>query len=371
MELKPAFSKLKGSRGLSLFFFFCEQAEDGKPALVLDNKKIGPKVFKPVLDTAKKKTKCFGRFEMNDDGELLVTPTGSFPATLAKGIQIAARNANTMVFNGIVIKPAAPEEEEDEDEADGAIPVAPPQPQNGNGASPKTEAKTATADDARFNARLKEFLPKVLAAQKAGAPAAEALKLGVSQAQLFGRKNDYAQANALLDRLEKLAEKPAPQSDAGAEEVPVAPPPQANGTKEVSNVVFQQSRLLWDGTRKRVQSELDKLKAGVAKMCEQINNDPEGEVEVDLDDLAVNIDEVDRVLEGLDERLLDKLDEALNAKTPELRKAKHQEAKAIIKDYTKYLVGDPLLATIDKNGFVNIEIRKTVGAVLQGLAAKL
>jgi len=216
VEVKAAFSKLKGNRGKPLFFFFCESGADGKPVLVMDSKKVPPKETKAILATAKKKGKCSGKLAMNDDGELLVTPTGSAPSALAKGLQLAARNANAMVFNGIVIQQGA-EADEDESEGEGegereteseseVIPEAPPVP-----GSPGANAPTA--ETTRVQERLKAILPLAVAAQRAGTPAAEALKLGVSQVQVFLRKNEPAQAAALLDRLDKLV-KQAPSNGA-------------------------------------------------------------------------------------------------------------------------------------------------------------
>src|SRR5262249_16679893 len=137
VEVKAAFSKLKGSRNTPLFFFFCESGEDGKPVLLLDNKKIPPKESNAVLATAKKKGKCSGTLAINDDAELVVPAAGSALSSLSRGLQVAARNANAMVFNGIVIGASEAKEEEDTDAEGGEVPPAPPLPSSSGGKPPK------------------------------------------------------------------------------------------------------------------------------------------------------------------------------------------------------------------------------------------
>ena len=73
---------------------------------------------------------------------------------------------------------------------------------------PKTEGTTADDPSALFNERLKALLPQIKAA--AGTPAGDEAKLKASEAGVFGRKKDFAQANLLLDQVEKLLLKSGP-----------------------------------------------------------------------------------------------------------------------------------------------------------------
>jgi hypothetical protein len=69
----------------------------------------------------------------------------------------------------------------------------------------KSAPGVSSADAAAaFAARLKELMPRVLEAQKAKPAIATDLKLGVSEANVFARKKDFAQAGALLDKVERL-----------------------------------------------------------------------------------------------------------------------------------------------------------------------
>jgi hypothetical protein len=266
MDIKAAFNKLKERRNVPLHFFFCEQGEDGKPVLLIDNKRIPDGEWRPILAKAKKKGKCTGSLEINDDNELVVGPQGTAPTSLAKGIQIVAREHSAMVFNGITIKEAKPEEEQ----------------------TPGTE-----------------------------------------------------------------------------------PPVTDGGAKKGSNVAFTQSRLLWDATRKKVQSELQTVEQAILQACKKHNENPNKEYEIDLSELATKTKGLYEILDKLDHRLIDKLDEALNAAEPAKRDALHKEAEGLVKEYMLFVASDPRMAIIDKNGFTSSTIRHEVSEALKLLATRL
>jgi hypothetical protein len=139
-----------------------------------------------------------------------------------------------------------------------------------------------------------------------------------------------------------------------------APPRKTNSISP--GVAFTQSRLIWDSTRKQVQSELQKLEKEILAECEE---------EPDFETIASNSKILYTVLDFLDERLIDKLDEALNADTPEKRSALHTEARNIIDEYVDYVAGDELLHDIDDNGFLDIRIRDTVSSQLEAISRNL
>src|SRR5262249_33611285 len=88
------------------------------------------------------------------------------------------------------------------------------------GAAPPPAPPPPPDDAARFNARLKVLMPRVLEAQKANPAIALDLKVGVSEANVFARKKDFAQATALLDKVERLlGGKVAAAAPSGAEVV--------------------------------------------------------------------------------------------------------------------------------------------------------
>jgi hypothetical protein len=215
VDLKPAFSKLKASPGKAiLHYFFCEASESGMPILLMGNKKVPPKDYKVILETAKKKGKSLGRMEFNAANELIVTPIGSFPSSLARGIQVAAREVGAMVFSDVVINPSEPEDGATDDPG---VVEAPPPP----------SASKGNDESVRFLARLKKMMPEVLETQKANAVVAQEVKQQISEAQVFVRQKDFAQANALLDRVQVLVKSPPadgakiqPKTDASRKQNP-------------------------------------------------------------------------------------------------------------------------------------------------------
>jgi hypothetical protein len=239
-------------------------------------------------------------------------------------------------------QPAEDEEAEAEDLAEEE--AAPPGAAAGDGA-------------ARFTARLKALLPAIQKAQGDNTPAAQEIKLRVSQANVFARKKDFAQANDLLDDVESLLKETQTGETNGAQagDRPGKPP---------SLVVLQQSRLAWDQTRKVIQAELQKLEKSVVGTCQ-------GDEEVDVAEVSGNVKRLYTILDNLDTRLSDKLDEALNAADPKPRAQLHQQARGIIGEYLAFVNGDALMADIDDNGFTPVAVRKTALNALNLLSSKL
>ena len=139
------------------------------------------------------------------------------------------------------------------------------------------------------------------------------------------------------------------------------PAPQAAGAAS-PRVTFVQSRLAWDTTRKKVQSELQRLEQTVLAECKD---------EPDYDAIAGNARILYTITDALDERLIDKLDEALNAQEPQARIALQNEAREIIDEYIDYMASDELLHDVDDNGFVDMQIQATVSEQLRTISANL
>src|SRR5262249_50919648 len=127
-------------------------------------------------------------------------------------------------------------------------------------------------------------------------------------------KQDFAQAGKVLDELEPLLARPAS-----------------------TNVVFTQTRLAWDQTRKKIRGELQKLEQSIAGVC----LDPElQQEEFDFSTLAADTKELYTILDHLDTRLIDKLDEDLNAADAQERARLQSEAGGIVKEYLAYVQGN-------------------------------
>jgi len=189
---------------------------------------------------------------------------------------------------------------------------------------------------AALTARLKELAvsnPK----------AAQALKENLASAAESAKKGDWTRASGWLDECDQIA---------GIRTGRSATPPSGDAQKDkTATVVYTQTRLAWDRTRKEVQTKLQTLEKALLAACA---NEP------DFDQIAANTRMLYQVLDHLDERLIDKLDEALNAETPEARKAFKSEARDIIGDYLMYVTTDGFLRDIDDNGFVEIALLDTL-----------
>ncbi|HEX5273081.1 MAG TPA: hypothetical protein VFW33_21440 [Gemmataceae bacterium] len=200
-----------------------------------------------------------------------------------------------------------------------------------------------------------------------------ALRELMSAAAAAAKGGDFAQALALLGRLEETIKKaprkdgePVPQ-DVEEEEV------EEEETPEVKKSFFalQKSRVLWAQTHGRMKEQLKQLERSILETCEQLNDDLEAEEEFDPDQLVTGTQRLNGILDKLDERLIDKLDEALNAADAGLRRKRQVEAKEIVKEYVAFVNSDPLMAVIDNNGFTDVKIADGVIAALKELSANL
>ena len=223
------------------------------------------------------------------------------------------------------------------------------------GQGPGGEPSGADAG-AAIKARMIALIGRVKEAQAAGHPGAQDAKLKISEAGVVAGKRRFAEAETLLSQAEGFLEGPAAGAAAAASQK--APGAAAKG----ANVLFQQSRLAWDETRKQIQAELRKLESSVLS---------EAKGEPDFEEIARNSKLLYTVLDYLDERLMDKLDDALNAATPEARTGFTQEAREIVDEYIDYVKSDELLRDIDDNGFVDIRIGPMVTERLTTMGAQL
>jgi len=241
-----------------------------------------------------------------------------------------------------------------------------------NNAAPKVEPGADDAPMARgtqqappmggvlaFKSRLTGLLPRIKATEAAGGPVAAQIVAKREEAIALARQKgatpeQMAQAIALLDEIESLIATSGVQPATGSVPKVAA----ATGPK----VVFQQTRLEWDTTRKQVRAELQKLEAKIVADCQG---------ESDIADIQAGTKNLYTLLEVLDERLIDKLDEALNATEAAQRQRLHLQAREIVDEYIEFIDTDDLVADIDSNGFVDVAVRSTLTRTLNALASKL
>jgi hypothetical protein len=227
------------------------------------------------------------------------------------------------------------------------------------------------SDAATFAVRLKSLKAQIDQALQGKTPQAGQIKLRASEMTVATKKGDFAEAGRQLDQIEKLL-KPVPAAAPSAAPTAAKPAQPTAGKEEAkfSIVQLQKSRLAWDGLRKSVQSQLTELETAIIAGVKAHNADEEAEDEFEEGEVTSKVRELYSLLGKLDERLLDKLDEALNAQTLDLRKQRHAEAAKIIKEYRTFASSDPILASIDANGFTKSTIAAAVNSTLADLASK-
>ena len=233
------------------------------------------------------------------------------------------------------------------------------------------QAPESTADYAgEFTRRLTALVPDLKQALAANSPGADQLKAMAAKAQALGKEKKYGEAMPVLQELEQMVAAVLAKNGTPSTAPPQTSAPTVDDGKGFSIVNAQSSRLAWDATRKKVQSQLQELEKAILSAVETHNQDKTAEDEYEMTEVAEGTKQLYLILDELDTRLIDKLDEALNA-DGEARVALHKEAKEIINEYQQFVASDPLMAAIDNNGFFDSSIRKVVDGTLSVLASKI
>jgi hypothetical protein len=79
-----------------------------------------------------------------------------------------------------------------------------------------------------------------------------------------------------------------------------------------------------------------------------------------ITDIEKNLGKLDGITDKLDHRIADSLKKAHAAKDDAARKAELKIAKAILAEYIGYVKSEPLIAHVDANPWVKIDLKKTV-----------
>jgi hypothetical protein len=180
-----------------------------------------------------------------------------------------------------------------------------------------------------------------------------ALVQAVQQLNGHLQRKDTAEAGAGLTRLiELLSASTAADS---------APAPAA-ATAGPSFVQMQKARLDWQATRALLRQRLRALEMSLVAHFE---DHPEAAL------AREGADRMAEVLTALDDGLSDTLDEALNAADADLRLARLDTARQQLESYAEYARSSPLVADLDDNPFVPVDIRTTILRSTQALGAAL
>ncbi len=215
-------------------------------------------------------------------------------------------------------------------------------------AQPGDGATTAEPDWGGLNKALGGLIGGIKGAAGSNADMLKSLsKLANDAAAAVTAKLDFGGASGLVEKLkEALGGGGAPAASGAKAEV------------RTGTVAYAKSRLAWLATRKKLESEIQKLEAEIIATYED-----EG---LGQELAGAYASWVNPVMTTLDERLADALDAATNAGDEGERTKLVGQAKAIIGEYQIFLA-DPRIAELDDNPFVKLAIRTTVGGTLSTL----
>ena len=211
----------------------------------------------------------------------------------------------------------------------------PPPPQPGTAPSEQKAPVAESPEMAAFKARIEALKPALMAAIAQKTTQGNDAKLKVSEAAVFARKNDFAQANRLLDDAEALIK----QTD--DEEGPLLKTMDA-----------------WNDARDIVNGQISKLQAKLRQA-----NDP------DFAYIA------EYGLNGITKRLQVGLQAALmefdNASGDNREKARAR-ARAAIKEFDSFLASDKVVAVLEENPFGSpVTLQSTLGRALNRIEKTL
>lgn len=281
---------------------------------------------------------------------------------------------------------------------------------------------------ALFLERIKAIRPEIDRAKASGGEEGKQIVLLASEAAVCGRKQDYAQANRLLDQLEVLLKKPSADQGSSknlaeqwnrrlAELEPKYLSTVSNGSDDAAKL-----RVVWDyataqastGHYEKALQALQRLEPMLAALATPPKGSGESppnkqrkveplvafrqvrlawdearkrlqsqlqalekamlaacQNEPDYDAIVSGSKNIYQMLEQLDTRLIDKLDEALNADDPTVRRKLHDEALDIVDEYLDFSESDDLLQDIDDNGFEKTSILSDLTTSLEEMSRQL
>lgn len=144
--------------------------------------------------------------------------------------------------------------------------------------------------------------------------------------------------------------------------VETAPASAARDPAAGAGVRVAKGLLLWNGTRSYVSQQLAKLEDAIVAECSE---------EPDFDQIKANVGAINAVLDRLDDRLSEKLDQLRGTTDRQQKLAISNEAKQVVADYQRYIAEDELMADIDDNGFIPLNIKPRLVAVLDAVLQTL
>lgn len=242
-----------------------------------------------------------------------------------------------------------------------APPAAPTAPQADAEAQPQAPGTGPNAAD--LTQRLTDLAKEMVQVVAADPSRLNELRSLATQAQNSLKSGDLQSASASADALEEALSSGGAAPAAPAPPAPPAPAagaaPAAPGGPAAAGTLAKSS-LAWVATRKKIESDLGKLKGEIMAACK--GQDIEAALEAGFRD------KVEPVLAKLDASLSQKLDEVNKATDAGERTKLVAEAKQIMQRYQSFVASEPIIKHLDENPFVPLQISKTLMATLSTLS---
>jgi len=368
-KLMAALKKLKGAKEITYQFIVCE----GKPPAVVIAKKISPKHKEEAARvTGSKKFLHIGMCRF--DGSHYVFELAKPVAGLARKLQESLKHHTGKRHPIKVGNEAAGDEE------DGASPLAAAGAAAIKGAAAAAQGIGAAASAAASGAAsgAKEPATNMTrpfeiggAVGKGGKNQPEdvqAVQIALNKKAKAGLTVDGKSSPALIAAIMDFQKTigmhtPDGRVDPGrgtaralANSGPLPPPqapPQPVAAPKLGKAELAKAPNVWRNMQEIVEKNLEEVKKAVKGHYAHEHPDLVKQIHEGLDKL-------DGITEKLDERIADSLAKAHAAKDEAARKAELKNAKTILADYIQYVKNEPLVAHVDKNPWVKVDLKKTL-----------
>jgi hypothetical protein len=221
-------------------------------------------------------------------------------------------------------------------------------------AHPAAEPAKADADTGALTKQLAGLVREIIQVAAEAPASAAALKQQAVAAQAAIKAHDLAAAIAEIAELQAALEEAAkaPHAEPHGKGGPQAPDAKKRAT-------LATARRAWAAARGKVAGDLEKLHQSMqAAYQDHAFGDQ-------LDNLFET--KVRPVLTALDERLAHKLDELTSNQDPPQHAKLLAEARQILDGYSSYVASEPLIAKLDQNPFVKLQIGAILSATLSAL----
>ncbi len=234
--------------------------------------------------------------------------------------------------------------------------------------------QTANAEAmAKFTARFKALQPDILKAIATKTPPGDEVKQRATEAGNLANKNDFEQANRVLDAVETLLKKlttaaipppPSPRPAAEAKPVVAPSPPAGAGApaREIKLSTYLSGRANLRTARENAAKELQRLQQTILDRCKD---------EPFYQQVEARSQKLFDYLTPIDDAVVNKLDEAGKCLDPELQVTLNNKVRELIQKQLAALQSHPLASFVEKNPFGKFIIKQPLEVTLAALDKQL